>query len=201
MAATRAALGFRAHSGWAAAVALSGPASAPQVVDRRRLEIADAGDPDAKQPYHAAEALDRADAERLVRRCTQTSQRLARAAVGAMLTELRAAGHGVVGCGLLQGSGRALPDLAGILASHALIHTAEGQMFRDVLAEAGRHHDLPVIAVRERELMARCTADLGLPADKLMRRLAEMGRAIGPPWRQDEKLATLVAWLALAAAK
>ena len=198
--ATRAALGFRAHSGWAAAVAVSGPPSAPEVVGRRRIEIADAGDPDAKQPYHAAEGLDLEDAERLVRRCTQSSQRLARAAVGAMLVELRAAGHSVVGGGLLQGSGRALPSLAGILASHALIHTAEGQMFRDILAEAARHHDLPVIEVRERELMAHCATD-GLSADKLTRRLAEMGRALGPPWRQDEKLATLAAWLALAATK
>jgi len=199
MAATRMALGFRAHSGWAAAVAVSGPSSALAVVDRRRIEIADTEDPDAKQPYHAAEGLDIEDAERLVRRCTQTSQRLARAAVGTMLTELRAAGYGVVGCGLLQGPGRALPGLAGILASHALIHTAEGQMFRDILAEAGRHHDLPVIEVRERELMVRCATDLDLSADKLTRRLAEMGRALGPPWRQDEKFATLAAWLALAA--
>jgi hypothetical protein len=201
MAATRAALGFRAHSGWAAAVAVSGPPSAPEVVHRRRIEIADAEDPDAKQPYHAAEGLDLGDAERLVRRCTQTSQRLARAAVGTTLTELRAAGHSVVGCGLLQGSGRALPGLAGILASHALIHTAEGQLFRDILTEAGRHHGLPVVEVRERELMARCAVDLGLSADKLTRRLAEMGRALSPPWRQDEKLATLAAWLALAAVR
>jgi hypothetical protein len=201
MAATRAVLGFRAHSGWAAAVAVSGPPSAPEVVDRRRIEIADAEDPDAKQPYHAAEGLDLGDAERLVRRCTQTSQRLARAAVGTTLTELRAAGHSVVGCGLLQGSGRALPGLAGILASHALIHTAEGQLFRDILTEAGRHHGLPVVEVRERELMARCAVDLGLSADKLTRRLAEMGRALSPPWRQDEKLATLAAWLALAAVR
>jgi len=28
-----------------------------------------------------------------------------------------------------------------------------------------------------------------------------MGRALGPPWRQDEKLATLAAWLALAAVR
>ena len=47
--------------------------------------------------------------------------------------------------------------------------------------------------------MARCTVELGLSADELTRRLAEFGRTLGPPWRQDEKLATLAAWLALAA--
>jgi hypothetical protein len=199
MAGRRVALGFRAHSGWAAAVAVAGSPAAPEVVDRRRIVIADADDPAAKQPYHAAEGLDFAEAERLVRRCTQSSQQLARAAIGGMLAALRASGHDVVGCGLLQGSGSALPNLPGILASHALIHTAEGQMFRDVLADAAGHHGLIVIAVRERELMARCADELGLPADELTRRLAELGRTLGPPWRQDQKYASLAAWLALAA--
>jgi hypothetical protein len=199
MAGTRAALGFRGHSGWAAAVVVSGPPGTPAVVDRRRIEIADREDPAGKQPYHAAEGLEFAAAERLVRRCADNSRRLARAAVGDMLAGLRAAGYEVVGCVVLQGSGRALPGLAGILASHALIHTAEGQMFRDTLAEAGRHHNLPVLEVRERDLMARCVTDLGLPADKLARQLVEMGRGLGPPWRQDEKLAALAARLALAA--
>jgi hypothetical protein len=197
--ATDAALGFRAHSGWAAAVAVSGSPTAPVVVDRRRLEIADPDDPDAKQPYHAAEPLDFPAAQRLIRGCTETSQRLARDAVGAMIADLRASGHVVFGCGLLQASGRPLPDLAGILASHALIHTAEGQMFRDVLVAAGRHHRLPVIEIRERELMARCTANLRLSSEQVTRTLAEIGRTLGPPWRQDEKFATLAAMLALAA--
>jgi hypothetical protein len=197
--ATAAALGFRAHSGWAAAVAVSGSATAPVVVGRRRLELADPDDGNAKRPYHAAEALEFTAAQRLIRGCTETSQRLARDAVGAMIAELRTAGHAVVGCGLLQASGKPLPDLATILASHALIHTAEGQMFRDVLAAAGRHHQLPVTEIRERELMARCTTDLCLSSERVTRMLAEIGHALGPPWRQDEKFATLAAMLALAA--
>lgn len=197
--ATDAALGFRAHSGWAAAVAVSGWPAAPVVVARRRLEIADPDDPDAKQPYHAAEPLAFAAAQWLVQGCTETSQRLARDAVGAMIADLRAAGHAVVGCGLLQGSGWPLPDLAGILASHALIHAAEGQMFREVLAAAGRHHELTVIEIREGELMTRCTADLRLSSEQLTRMLTALGRTLGPPWRQDEKFATLAAMLALAA--
>ena len=163
--------------------------------------IADPQDATARQPYHAAEGLDLRNAERLVQRCTDGSRRLARAAIGGMLAELRGAGHAIGGCGLLIGSRRALPDLAGILASHALIQAAEGQMFRDILAEAAWHHELAVVAVRERELMARCSNDLGLSAAELTRQLSEMGRALGPPWRQDEKLATLAAWLALAAAR
>jgi len=34
---------------------------------------------------------------------------------------------------------------------------------------------------------------------ELMRRVTELGRSFGAPWSQDEKFATLAAWLALAA--
>ncbi len=191
--------GFPGAFGMGRGGAVAGSPTAPVVVDRRRLEIADPDDPDAKQPYHAAEPLAFAAAQRLVQGCTETSQRLARDAVGAMIADLRAAGHAVVTCGLLQGSGRPLPGLTGILASHALIHTAEGQMFREVLAAAGRHHGLPVVEIRERELMTRCMADLRLSPERVTQMLAELGRTLGPPWRQDEKYATLAAMLALAA--
>ena len=45
----RTALGFRAHSGGAALVAVAGTIDAPQILERRRIVIAD-----CKQPYHAA---------------------------------------------------------------------------------------------------------------------------------------------------
>jgi hypothetical protein len=170
------------------------------VVDRRRIETAAPDDTDAKQPYHAAERLAFKEAERLVRRCTETSRRMARDAVRAMIADLHTKGHPVVACGLLQAAGRPLPDLAGILASHALIHAAEGQLFRDVLAAGCRDHGLTVIEVRERDLITRCAADLQLSPRLITNRLAEIGRALGPPWRQDEKYATLAAWLALASA-
>jgi len=33
----------------------------------------------------------------------------------------------------------------------------------------------------------------------LLRRITELGKPFGSPWSQDEKFATLAAWLALAA--
>ena len=86
------------------------------------------------------------------------------------------------------------------LASHPLLHTAEGRLFRDALVQASKHCRLPAFGVKEKEIYARGTAELGLPADDLKARLTEMGLGIGPPWTQDEKLSALVAWLALAAA-
>jgi hypothetical protein len=63
------ALGLRAHSGWAALVALGALGKELAVIDRRRLELVDAGDAAwAKQPYHAAEGLEPADARDVVER-------------------------------------------------------------------------------------------------------------------------------------
>ena len=189
---TQAAVGFRVHSGWAAAVTVAGSKNSPVVVDRRRLELAD-GAPGSKQPYHAAEDLPLAAAETLIGRCRKSTWLLARRG----LAEIMSA-HPVGACGLLLAAGRPLPELPGILASHALIHTAEGQFFRQAIADVSRERGLPVRVVRERELLDVCLAELELSPDKLQHRLANWGRVLGPPWRQDEKYAALAAWLALA---
>ena len=52
-----AALGFRVHSGWTAMVAVARPLSKPVVLERRRIETADAAILGSKQPYHAAERV------------------------------------------------------------------------------------------------------------------------------------------------
>ena len=197
----RVALGFRAHSGWAALVALAGPPASPTVVERRRIELADAAIEGSKQPYHEAEGKKPTEAERIIARCIESSRRLAREALGLAVDGLRRGDHVVAGCGLLLASGRALTeDVHAILASHALIHAAEGEMYRDALVRAGTHLSLPVTGVREREVLARAAEATGRPAPELQGRVAEMGRPLGPPWRQDEKLATLVAWVVLAQA-
>lgn len=40
-------------SGWASAVLLIGAATAPRVVDSRRVDLSDPGIPESGQPYHA----------------------------------------------------------------------------------------------------------------------------------------------------
>ena len=95
------------------------------------------------------------------------------------------ADHKLRAAAVLFASGRALPDLAATLRSHALIHTAEGEFFRDVLITAAESCNLPVTRVREREI------------SDLQREIAELRKSLGPPWTQDEKLASLAAWQAL----
>jgi len=196
-----AALGFRAHSGWTAAVAVGGSADSPVILDRRRIETCDAAIRGSRQPFHAAEPLGFEKAEALIRRCRESSTLLATRAVTAMVAQLTHNGHAVVGAGILFASGRPLPLLAAILRSHALIHTAEGEFFREVLVQASEHCSLPVTKIKEREIWERGTTVLRrLPAD-LQRLIDGLGKSLGPPWRQDEKLASMAAWIALAEAQ
>src|SRR5258708_3207015 len=78
------------------------------------------------------------------------------------------------------------------------LHRAEGELFREVVAAAGAELGLAVVRGRGKELPDRWAAATALAAADLQRHLAELGRTLGPPWRQDQKLATLAAWLALA---
>src|SRR5512132_4602761 len=85
----RTALGFRAHSGWAAMVAVAGTIDAPRVLERRRIVIADPEMPGSKQPYHAAAELPFLKAEALVRKAIESSRALALEAMSAAVTALR----------------------------------------------------------------------------------------------------------------
>src|SRR5262249_59428941 len=95
----------------------------------------------------------------------------------------------VAACGLLLASGRPLPALPAILKSHALIHTADGEHFRAALTHAAGGCGLPVLAVKEKDVLAHAAKALGIPPARLERLVAEMGKPPGPPSPQDEKLA------------
>jgi hypothetical protein len=66
--------------------------------------------------------------------------------------------------------------------------------------DACENHGLQVVAVKEKELLSRSLDKLSISQEALDRHISTIGRTVGPPWRQDEKLAMLVAWLALATA-
>src|SRR5437773_318826 len=119
----QAAIGLRAHSGWAALIVLAGSPDSPQVVERRRIEMAGPSNP--KQPYHAVQALKLEEAGPLLRRYRRSARTMAEKELKTVVKGLRARGYTPIGSGLVLASGRPLPALAGILASHAMIHTAE----------------------------------------------------------------------------
>lgn len=196
-----AAIGIRPHSGWAAVVLATGGPGAIQVVARRRIAITSPDIRGANQPYHfAKDQVDQAqtlpDAERYLARCARASEQLAIAALGEIVADSRPTR--VVSCAILLAAGRALPPLAGILSSHALIHTAEGEFFRQCFRTAGERLKLRVSGIREKDLDQAALASFGPKANALKREIAGLGRTLGPPWTADQKNACLAALLALA---
>jgi len=187
------ALGLAPHSGWAAAVVLGGTRSAPAVLARERLELADERLAGARAPYHAMEPLPLARAAEARRRYEAS----ARALADRSLRALFARSAPVRAAGILDSSGRSGADLAAILASHALIHTADGQHFRAALAAALEGLAVPVTRVPQRELAARAARALGRDEADLSERVAALGRGLGAPWGADQKAAALLAWLLL----
>jgi hypothetical protein len=196
------AFGVKAHSGWAALVAVAERGAALEITERRRLELVDAADADwAKQPYHAAEGLDAADAEDVVTRAVTKAHARAEQALAAALAARREAGDEVVGCGVLVGAGMPAWSVAEILAVHMRMHKAEGELFRSALAAAAPRVGLALSEVREKGLEAEAVEALALAAPALRQRLAEAGRHAGPPWARDQKEAALAAWIALRRAR
>ena len=193
-----AALGFRAHSGWTVLVALSVQKGVPCVLARQRVHLVETFIYKFRQPYHTAKRMSADEGRAFVAQVQAKARRLAYRAIRYLQDSLQAQGYRLACCGLVLASGRPLPRLPQILASHALIHTADGELFREALLHAGARCDLGSAAVKERELLNEASRVLRLKPDELTRRIADLGREIGPPWSQDEKLASLVAWMALA---
>ena len=202
----RAAIGVRMHSGWGALVAVSNndetgkiaAQTAFHIVDRRRVAVVAAGTPGAKQPYHFAANLELPEAEKFLASCFANSKRLAQAAVRDVVGELRGRDYRVVGFVILLASGRPLPPLASILASHPLLHTAEGIFFRDAFSRACEGLNLSVTGIRERDLDECVQKAFGKAAARISRQISNMGRSLGPPWTADQKTAALAALLVLA---
>jgi len=193
----QAAVGFRAHSGWTALVAISLEEGSPLVVLRQRPHLVKTFTYEFRQPYHSAEKRPPAEGRSFILHVRSEARRLAYQAIHSVQTSLRRQDYELKHCGLLLASGRPLPALPQILASHALIHSADGELFREALLHASRRCGFEIFTAKESELLARASCALHLQPDELVRRVANLGSALGPPWSQDEKCAALVAWLSL----
>ena len=158
------ALGISPHTGWAACVVVGGSPAKPEIVEKRRIEIL--GDAE-RFCFHRAAEMKRSEVERWLASVRKQALSNAKRALAPLVKS------GVVGCALVAKSTKVGP-LDEILASHAMLHTAEGCFFRDVLRAAV---PVPVTLV----------APASLDADSV-------GKISKPPWGKDQKLAALAAW-------
>lgn len=192
-----AAVGFRVHSGWAAVVVVWLEKGAPVVLERKRAHLVKTFSYTFRQPYHTAEKMPLAEARKFVAQVQNEARELAYRAVHEMQSSLENLKIKLTRGSLLLASGKPLPELEKILASHALIHTADGELFREAIVHGCDRCRLKMESVKERALLEDAGTALHLKTAELMRRVTELGKPFGSPWSQDEKFATLAAWLAL----
>jgi hypothetical protein len=193
----RATVGFSVHTGWAALVALGGTARAPAILERVRVEMLDGRDP--SQPrfvYHAAREIAPGAAARLVREVTEIARARAQAALQGVVESLKERNYDVVASGIIVANKPFSAELGAIVKSHALIHSAEGALFRGAMQHASERLKIRVIEVPAGELETRASSLLGVSTKELAERLVAIGRAAGKPWSKDQRDSFLVALLA-----
>jgi len=192
-----AAVGFRVHSGWTSLVVVAPEKGEPVLLARQRPHLVETFTYAFRQPYHTAEGMRLDEAQVFLERQRSEARLLAVKALQAVERDAAQQGYKVTRAALLTASGRPLPELAKILAAHSLIHAADGEFFRAALLDACRARRLAVTVIKDREVLARGSARFKCSPAELAKLLAQLGKPVGPPWSQDEKLAALAAWLAL----
>jgi hypothetical protein len=193
-----AAIGVSVHSGWGAVVAITGTRGVEEVLLRRRVTIIDPKIAGAAQPYHYVVKKEIHAAEKHLARCASESGGLAFEGFTRLSAELRERGFMLTSAVILLSSARPLPDLEEILTSHALIHTAEGEFFRQAFRAALEQLRVPVTGIRARDLGGCAVKAFGKAAPEIQKRIDGMGRDLGAPWTKDEKTAALAAAIVLA---
>jgi hypothetical protein len=181
-----AALGVWPRSSSAVLVAVGGPRERPRLLVRRHIDLV--GEDLPEQAYHAAAGLNLAEAEALIERWARSAVDHAAGGIAGVRQAATDAD-----CRLdvvsIVAEARDLPALAVILRSHPLLHKAEGQLSRESIAEAAQAAGLAVHYVSPRSPQGPNIAE----------QVAELGRAAGPPWRKEHKLAAGAALMALRA--
>lgn len=182
------AVGFRVKSGFAIAVALEGPASAPSAAWRCVIAMSDPTVPESRQPYHDGFFKTEEDPREVARR-VKIVKRCAKRSVAALLKDTH-----VARAGLIVGS---LIDPQKVGNPHIRAHAHEGRLFRTVLEEALRSHGVDCRVIVQKQLAATTAAGLRRLPREIAHALDAFGRVLGSPWRADEKAAATAAWLSL----
>jgi hypothetical protein len=188
------ALGFKPHTGWAIAVIVGGDPAQPIVFDRRRVTLCPEDLP--RQVYHHAQGLSPARAVRAVVDVEDAVDIAAESVLGELADV--AASHGQLVAVGIVGEPREVPDLKHVLASHALLHLAEGELYRSALDEAAQQRNLVVSLTKPKGTVEVASSLLGLATATLTSTLTALRRELGAPWQADHRDATAAALVALA---
>jgi len=180
-------LGFRAKTGRAIAVALSGSRDQPRFLLRREVDLKDAEVPETAQPYHSVLELPWSRATVVVKDLVTVIERRASEVFAELRDELQSKGFALTAAGVVGSPDRSLEKIGN---PHIRAHAAEGMTFRQVLEFAAAQHAIPCRSFSDRTI--------GISASAVDRVLKSLGQSAGAPWRLDEKAAATAAWILLA---
>ncbi len=124
----------------------------------------------------------------------QVVRRIAEQSIGQLLTDCRANGWNAQRAGIIAGS---LVDPSTIHSPHIRAHAMEGRLFRTVVEETLGAHELGCIVLGEKTAFAAASRAIHREEVSLKQTLASLGRHVAGPWRSEEKLAALAAWVAV----
>ncbi len=200
-------LGFRAVRGGSVVVAVGGRGSHTRVVASTFLATAAAGDRLSLEPYHVAAELAQAPgrgsqqkAAAAVAEGRKRQNQLAVKGLDDILLKLQSEKYQPVAVALLVNRAGWVTDLLQYsLGAPEHPPVAEGLAVRDALRFALAQSGFEAIEMDEKSLHDVASKQLRLSLADLETRLKNLGATAGKPWRKEQKLACLSAWLAVTA--
>ena len=173
---------------------VAGDVARPEVLFRRRADLSDPSGRVRKNAYQASRSLEPSQATVAIRAAERIAADRAVAALEQAVRDAEGEGADAGSCAVVVGTVKGEPSLESILASHALAHAAEGRLYQEALLRAAESLGLQAAAVPKRSIWEQGDAVLGVSRDWIEGLRGELG----PPWAEDQKLAALAAWIALA---
>jgi hypothetical protein len=199
-------LGFRAVRGGGVVVSIALKNDEPRVVLSSFLATGAEDDRLSFEPYHVAAEMKRgpdggASAEAVAAVAEGRKRQDERAAKGLkdLVGMLRDAGCEPVVAALLVNRAGWISDLLAYSLSwpdHPPV--AEGLAVREALRFAIAQAGIQVAELDEKSLPDHASAVLHLGPSEVDARLKNLGTPVGRPWRKEQKLACLAAWVTLA---
>jgi hypothetical protein len=200
-------LGFRALKGGGVVVGVVVDEGDPRVVLSTFLPTAADGDRLALEPYRVAYEMKRGpdggastEAAAAVAEGYKRQGELAAQGLGDIVRKLRGARcQPVIAALLVNRAGWIADALAYSLSWPEHVPIAEGLAVRDALRLACGRCGLEVTEIDEKSLHEVASEQLRLSPHDMDVRLKSLGTTVGRPWRREQKLACLSAWVTVAA--
>ncbi len=200
----RAAVGIFTHMGWVTAVTTVKRDGFIRVVRTDRINTGDTLDRETTEPYHEAggfQGLDRVpppiDPQAVIQRGVKKQQRITHRNFRRLLGDMVELGFEITDAAILAGRGRSAASLDKVLASHTQIHIAEGNAVRQAVDASFKKLDVKVTWLDQKGLFETANKVLALEEDQLMNRLRSIKPEIVSPWRKEEKLCAIAAWVSV----